>query len=188
MLYKIKRQLKDQPVEWIHFIQGRTVDWAENEDTARVFLKSEIENFKRTYAVSYEIEVVSCPEGEEPSPDIMNDPSRRRASECLNAPQIIPRSGCENVSEREKILLEAIKCVTKDRNATHGNPEDNFAIIANFWTDYLRPKYGIMLDLTSKDVAVMMVLMKTSRIITSPDHQDHWVDICGYAACGGGIK
>lgn len=90
-------------------------------------------------------------------------------------------------SERELILLEAIKCVTKDRNATHGDPEDNFAVIADFWTTYLKMKGRLAYGIDSTDVAAMMVLMKVSRIITSPEHKDHWVDIAGYAACGGGI-
>lgn len=86
---------------------------------------------------------------------------------------------------RLSILEEAIRCVTKDRNATHGDPEDNFNTIAQLWHTYmLHRRSG---NLNGVDVAVMMMLMKISRIITSPEHPDHWVDAAGYSACGGGI-
>jgi hypothetical protein len=32
-----------------------------------------------------------------------------------------------------------------------------------------------------------MICVKLSRIKTSPDNLDHWHDMAGYAACGGGI-
>lgn len=84
-------------------------------------------------------------------------------------------------SERQKILEEAITIITKDRTTTHGNPEDNFAIIAKLWSVYLGR------EVSSKDVAVMNILQKVSRLLTSPNHRDNWIDIAGYAACGGGI-
>lgn len=92
------------------------------------------------------------------------------------------------ITKREKILRDAITCVTKDRNATHGNPEDNFAIIANLWNIFLEARGCIIVHrITVQDIATMMILMKISRIIKSPDHEDHWIDIAGYAACAGGI-
>lgn len=74
----------------------------------------------------------------------------------------------------------------KDRNATHGEPEDNFNTIAGYWSTYAQSK-NIPIKFTAIDVAVMMMLMKASRIATSPQVTDHWVDAAGYAACGGGI-
>jgi len=32
-----------------------------------------------------------------------------------------------------------------------------------------------------------MNLLKLARIKTSPEHADHWIDIAGYAACGGEV-
>ncbi len=88
---------------------------------------------------------------------------------------------------RQSILEEAIRCVTKDRNSTHGNPEDNFARIADYWTTYLKTR-GIATNfIKTEDVAALMILMKVSRLATSPEHRDHWIDIAGYAACGGEI-
>ena len=37
------------------------------------------------------------------------------------------------------------------------------------------------------DVAVMMALLKIARISENPQHMDSWVDLAGYAACGGEI-
>lgn len=90
-------------------------------------------------------------------------------------------------SGRERILEEAIKIVTQDRNQDYGDPEDNFRDIAEFWNIFLSSRGKINMFLTPSDVAAMMVLMKVSRIKTSPDKKDHWIDIAGYAACGGGM-
>ena len=38
----------------------------------------------------------------------------------------------------------------------------------------------------SRDVAVMMILLKIARVASSKK-SDNWVDIAGYAACGGEI-
>lgn len=85
---------------------------------------------------------------------------------------------------RQEILAQANHCVSVDRNATHGDPEDNFQTIAELYTAYLtkadRPN-----GLLPHDVAVLNILQKVSRILTSPEHPDHWIDIAGYAACGG---
>lgn len=88
---------------------------------------------------------------------------------------------------RKQLLEEATKCVLHDRNATHGEPEDNFRTIATYWTEYLRAA-GVLQEDTrvrSEDVAALMVLHKVSRLATSPEKPDHWIDIAGYAACGG---
>lgn len=91
------------------------------------------------------------------------------------------------VPVREKILQDALKIVTQDRNKDYGDPEDNFGVIAEYWTTYLHSRHLIPKSesLTATDVAAMMILMKCSRLATSPDKEDHWVDIAGYAACGG---
>lgn len=82
---------------------------------------------------------------------------------------------------RSEILAAAAQAVTQDRNATHGEPEDSFGLIAAYWSAHLdRP-------ISSSDVAVMMNLLKLARIKTSPEHADHWIDIAGYAACGGEV-
>jgi len=82
---------------------------------------------------------------------------------------------------RSEILDAAKQAVTKDREATHGNMEDNFNTISNYWSIHL----GI--PITKNDVAVMMALLKAARIKSNPSHADNWVDGAGYFACGGEI-
>ena len=84
--------------------------------------------------------------------------------------------------KRADILATASEYVTTDRAATHGDAEDNFRRIAELWKAYL----GVD-DITTIDVAVMLALLKVARIRSNPNHADNWIDIAGYAACGGEI-
>ena len=82
---------------------------------------------------------------------------------------------------RQDILDTACRYVTQDRNATHGNPEDSFGLIAAYWSAHLDH------PISAADVAVMMTLLKLARIKTTPEHLDSWIDGAGYLACGGEI-
>ncbi|AGG91223.1 hypothetical protein SUBG_00053 [Sulfitobacter phage pCB2047-C] len=82
---------------------------------------------------------------------------------------------------RADILSTAAHAVTVDRDATHGSVEDNFASIAAIWSTRLGQ------TVTSTQVAIMLVDLKTVRAWGNPAHDDNWVDIAGYAACGGEI-
>ena len=84
--------------------------------------------------------------------------------------------------KRADILATASEYVTIDRAATHGDAEDNFRRIAELWNAYLGAD-----DITTIDVAVMLVLLKVARIRSNTTHADNWIDIAGYAACGGEI-
>lgn len=90
-----------------------------------------------------------------------------------------------------KDIIEAIeKAVLVDRQETYGKPEDSFNLIADLWQVYLsfkiknNPKSLLILG---DDVAVMMALMKIARIAKSPSHADNWIDLAGYAVCGGEV-
>ena len=80
---------------------------------------------------------------------------------------------------RAEILDEAKAAITVDRQQTHGKPENNFATIAAIWAARL----GV--SITPAQVAIMLVDLKTVRAWGNPRHNDNWVDIAGYAACGG---
>lgn len=83
---------------------------------------------------------------------------------------------------REETLDKAKEIVTGNRDQEYGSPENNFSRIAELWGAYL----GVAVKPT--DVAVMMVLMKVSRLASSGGKNiDSWVDIAGYAACGAEI-
>lgn len=85
--------------------------------------------------------------------------------------------------KRTEILDTAREYVTKDRAATHGDAEDNFRRIAELWNAYLEPEAAI----SATDVAAMMALLKIARISSNDSNPDNWIDIAGYAACGGEI-
>ena len=81
---------------------------------------------------------------------------------------------------RTALLRDADELINGDRNNQYGPPTQDFARTAALWSIYLDGKR--MLD--AHDVAVMMILLKISRISWSAETRDSWVDIAGYAACG----
>lgn len=90
--------------------------------------------------------------------------------------------------KREEILDAAKRCVCGDREQDYGSPEHNFGVIANLWADYLQA-CGVNIDfLEPHDVAAMLALLKIARIATGHAKEDNWIDLAGYAACGGEIE
>ncbi len=84
-------------------------------------------------------------------------------------------------TSRQEILDAARGHVTRDRQNTYGKPEDHFSEVAAVWSVYLGARVN------PHDVAAMMALLKVMRIKTSPRAADNWVDLAGYAACGGEV-
>ena len=82
---------------------------------------------------------------------------------------------------REKILDKAKECVCGQREQDYGSPEDNFGKIAALWSAYCG--WGF----TAQDVTMMMALLKIARIKSGTATEDSFVDLAGYAACGGEI-
>jgi hypothetical protein len=76
-----------------------------------------------------------------------------------------------------KETIDAAAQTVIDRQATHGDPKDNFQIVADLWSTYL----CIEDRLEPKDVAALMVLLKIARSRLGHS-DDHAVDMCGYAA------
>lgn len=82
---------------------------------------------------------------------------------------------------RKWILDQAEKCVNGDRNHRYAEPEDSFELIADLWSAYLHR------EVSNIDVANMMILLKIARTMGGEGSIDNFVDIAGYAACGGEI-
>jgi len=86
------------------------------------------------------------------------------------------------VTGREEILEKARQCVCGDREDQYGSPEQNFQTIAEMWESYLHH------PVAADDVAAMLALVKIERISSGRFKEDNWVDLAGYAACGGEIQ
>lgn len=94
---------------------------------------------------------------------------------------------------RKEILEKAMSCVNGDRDEQYGKPENSFDTIAKFWTVYLNAaRNGEILtsavSIKGSDVAAMLALMKVARISAGVFKADNWIDLAGYAACGGEIE
>ena len=83
---------------------------------------------------------------------------------------------------RPEILEAARVCVCGQREQDYGSPEDSFERIAALWNAYLGKD-----AVSTVDVAMMMALLKIARIKGKTATADSFVDLAGYAACGGEI-
>lgn len=88
---------------------------------------------------------------------------------------------------RIDLLDQAKAVVTGARPEVYGLPEHDLQATAEAWSVYLRRRMQVMKatvpTLQAEDVCVMMILMKSMRLASSPDHQDSKLDIAGYSAC-----
>ena len=72
----------------------------------------------------------------------------------------------------------------------YGSPENSFAVIGKLWGIYLEEKClrDGRITVLPEDTAALMCLFKTARVATGHGKTDNWVDLAGYAACGGEIE
>lgn len=97
--------------------------------------------------------------------------------------------GPEEPPTRSDILDLAKRCVCGDREQDYGSPEQNFERIAEMWEVYLAGKCtSADVCILPEDVAAMLALLKIARIASGHAKADNWVDLAGYAACGGEIE
>jgi len=82
---------------------------------------------------------------------------------------------------RGQILDTAKELVFGARAKEYGPPIANFACIAIMWKEIL----GI--NITPAQVAMCMIAIKLTRLMQTEKHDDSWIDIAGYAACGGEV-
>lgn len=88
----------------------------------------------------------------------------------------------------ENILREAESIIYGDRERAYGSPRFNLDTIAQLWAVYIDRKFPEHVQaegghsLTAEDVAQLMILLKTARLIHNPTHRDSLVDQAGYAA------
>lgn len=84
---------------------------------------------------------------------------------------------------REYILSEASRLVVTERNASYGDPRDDFLRTATMWNVLFKDKLGHAKEFVPSDVARALICVKLSRTCQAKS-EDNWVDIAGYAACG----
>jgi len=83
---------------------------------------------------------------------------------------------------RSEILEQAKKLINGSRAKDYGDAYDNHQRIADGWNVIVNAAEG---NLTPAHVALMMDWVKTARLLETMDHEDSWVDKCGYSALGG---
>lgn len=80
--------------------------------------------------------------------------------------------------KRAELCDLAKQHTTKERTDAYGTPKDCFTDIAARWS------LTLGLTITAAQVALCMIDLKMARLAQNHGHQDSWVDIAGYAACG----
>lgn len=88
--------------------------------------------------------------------------------------------------DRVDILDKAKVCVNGERDRDYGSPERSFEMISNLWNIYLNMDPDNAIE--ARDVAAMLALLKIARISNGVYKADNWIDLAGYAACGGEIE
>lgn len=113
-------------------------------------------------------------------------PDRRAGHASGLRAALFPMTNTKSGADQKRDILKRIEgCVCVDRQSTYGDAEDNFQAIADIWNTIFDSKLAIPFE--ARDVAAAMVAVKLARLRTSPDHEDNWIDMGGYATCGAAI-
>ena len=78
-------------------------------------------------------------------------------------------------------LLRELSKTLKQRGENYGTMRENHQRIADIWSVVLQS------PITPEQVALCMAGVKMARLVQSPDHEDSWLDLAGYAAVGAEI-
>ena len=92
---------------------------------------------------------------------------------------------------RKEILDRAAECVLGQREEDYGSPEESFGLIAELWQAYIARRCvgpDAIVEVLPEDVAAMMALLKIARTAAGAVKADNWIDLAGYAACGGELN
>jgi hypothetical protein len=80
---------------------------------------------------------------------------------------------------RSEILKVADTLINGERASVYGDARKNHEQIAKMWSALLGT------EVSTEQVFMCLIAMKLSRLTSTPNHEDSWVDICGYAALAG---
>jgi hypothetical protein len=106
-----------------------------------------------------------------------DDPREMACDTCLNSLKDSPIE-----IKLGDSLIKAHSIINGERQDSYGNPEDSFALIAEYWNAYFSEGNMDLKKLTALDVAHMMMLFKIARCTGQQSKRDNYIDIQGYAA------
>ena len=95
-----------------------------------------------------------------------------------------PQSNGTLKMKREDVLREAEKLINGQRAKDYGDAYHNDNRIAVGWNEIIKGAMASHGYLTAAHVALMMDWVKSARLVENINHQDSWVDKCGYSALG----
>lgn len=83
--------------------------------------------------------------------------------------------------ELDSVILETAAEEVYSRDEVRGEVEDSFQSIAHFWNAYFLSRGVPDPNITSYDVAMLLLLMKVGRECEGQHEADNLIDIVGYA-------
>lgn len=85
--------------------------------------------------------------------------------------------------KKPTLLQQADQLIHGQRAVDYGSAHESFSHIAKIWSALLDKK--LTKSITAEEVALLMIGLKSARLLNTPTHTDSWIDIAGYAGCGG---
>ena len=79
------------------------------------------------------------------------------------------------------VLERAISLIHGQRAKDYGDAQSSFQRMADLVNPIIKKADG---NLSASDMALVMIQVKIARLQETPDHEDSWTDIAGYAALG----
>lgn len=76
-------------------------------------------------------------------------------------------------------MSQKVNQILEQRQAVHGDAITNFKAIGRMWGAILKID-----DIPPHVVALMYDAGKTIRCVANPNHEDNWLDKCGYTQHG----
>lgn len=100
-----------------------------------------------------------------------------KAKKTLKCIEHLKESKQQQENKSKSNFIEQLKNILEERQAKYGEPKQNFEDIGKRWSKIL----GI--EVTPKQVAIMMIEFKLVRLNKTVDCYDTLLDICGYCEC-----
>lgn len=79
-------------------------------------------------------------------------------------------------------LEAAAELIGGERARQHGDANELHTRVAKFWNAYIEEPFGERRYVDSKDVLMMMALLKIARTLHGAHNRDDYIDALGYIA------